>query len=277
LSTQVSGFGSSDNVIVRWTAVSGATSYKVYVGTSPGGEAATAAVTPTVAAASIPTQTGTYYYKVTAITAAGESARSAEVSATVLAAAPIPTNVVATPGNQQVTLTWTASPGAVRYDIARTMVNGAQADFSVTGTSFVDTGLVGGQTYLYLIGTANSQGRTSGQRTHASATPTGWTGVSLTAAPSMHIMNISFSAPPSMVPFPAGCNSTTTCAIGWRVSYGSRSGGETTSGSQFSSWIKSIGGVAITGAGSGTTVFAVVEAQIGGVWVRSAEASATMP
>ncbi len=62
---------------LAWTASSGATSYNVYRGKTPGGESATAIATGITTTSF--TNTGltngkTYYYKVTAVNAAGKSA-----------------------------------------------------------------------------------------------------------------------------------------------------------------------------------------------------------
>ena len=54
----------------------------------------------------------TYFYVVTAVNASGESGNSSQVSATPQAPAPQPpTGLTATPGNTQVSLSWSASSG----------------------------------------------------------------------------------------------------------------------------------------------------------------------
>jgi len=73
---------------LKWTAGPGASSYNIYRGVSPGGEASTP-VQSGVTASSI-TDTGltngtTYYYQVSAVNALGTSVRSTEVSATPVA------------------------------------------------------------------------------------------------------------------------------------------------------------------------------------------------
>jgi fibronectin type 3 domain-containing protein len=72
-------------VSLSWSASSGAASYKVYRGTTAGGESATAIATGVTSA--FYTDTGltngtTYYYKVAAVNSAGTSPQSGEASAT---------------------------------------------------------------------------------------------------------------------------------------------------------------------------------------------------
>lgn len=71
----------------------------------------------------------TYYYIVTAATAAGESAASAQVSGTPTApttAPSVPAGVSATSGNAQITISWSAVPGAASHNIGR----GRDGDYS---------------------------------------------------------------------------------------------------------------------------------------------------
>ena len=75
---------------LSWSPVSDASSYNIYRGTSPGGEATTpiaTAVTGTTFTDNGVTTGTTYYYEVTAVNVAGESTRSNEASAMPLAAA----------------------------------------------------------------------------------------------------------------------------------------------------------------------------------------------
>ena len=72
-------------VALAWSAVTGATSYNVYRGTSAGGESATPVATGLTAPAFVDTglTNGTaYYYVVTAVNGVGESAHSTEAKAT---------------------------------------------------------------------------------------------------------------------------------------------------------------------------------------------------
>ncbi|MHB8362555.1 MAG: beta strand repeat-containing protein [Patescibacteria group bacterium] len=127
-STNTAYTNTNENTI-SWSSVSGATSYKVYRGTSSGGENAyfvvnngsvttlldsghitptsgspptTGGTAPTISASStsavggdIPYNT-TYYYKVTATTSGGETLPSTEVTLTANAPVGVPTGIVAT-------------------------------------------------------------------------------------------------------------------------------------------------------------------------------------
>ncbi|HKD37653.1 MAG TPA: fibronectin type III domain-containing protein, partial [Pirellulales bacterium] len=90
--TAVSG---NNQILLNWTAPSGAATFNIYRGTTPGGEGttpyATGVSSPTFQDSSLTNGT-TYYYTVTAVDAGGESAPSSEKQAAFIApAATIPT------------------------------------------------------------------------------------------------------------------------------------------------------------------------------------------
>ncbi|HZM80550.1 MAG TPA: fibronectin type III domain-containing protein [Candidatus Limnocylindrales bacterium] len=72
--------GSDNSITISWEASTGATSYRIYRGTSSGGEGTTpiATVTTTSYKDTGLSSTPVYYYQVTAVNAAGESPRSVE-------------------------------------------------------------------------------------------------------------------------------------------------------------------------------------------------------
>lgn len=72
--------GGDSSITISWSAVLGATGYKIYRGTGAGGEGNTAIVSTTATRYKDPnlSPTPVYFYQVTAVTAAGESARTAE-------------------------------------------------------------------------------------------------------------------------------------------------------------------------------------------------------
>jgi hypothetical protein len=94
------------------------------------------------------------------------------VVATAVTPPPAPTGLTATAENAQVSLNWTASAGASGYIIERSLTNNGPYLSIATNaaTSYVDTGLINGTTYYYVVAATNSIGESaiSGQ---ASATP----------------------------------------------------------------------------------------------------------
>ena len=83
------------------------------------------------------------------------------VSAPVSAAAPLaPTSLAATPGDMQVSLTWSASSGATSYNVKRSNTSGGpytQIAVAVA-TSYTDTSLTNGAMYYYVVSALNSVG-----------------------------------------------------------------------------------------------------------------------
>jgi hypothetical protein len=154
----------------QWTAPAGATSYNIYRSTVAGGEGSTPYKTSITT--SNFTDTGltdglTYYYEVTAVNAAGESGKSNEISLS-----PIPLHAYppilnsATPGDGQVTLSWTPGVGVTNtYSIYRSTTPGGEGSTpiktGITGTTYTDTGLVDGTTYYYEVQGVNSTGPTN--------------------------------------------------------------------------------------------------------------------
>jgi hypothetical protein len=82
-----------------------------------------------------------------------------------------PTNLAATAGNAQVSLTWTASTGATGYKVYRGMTASSLTLLqNVGGTSLTNSGLMNGTTYYYQVTAVNAAGE-SGKSNQASATP----------------------------------------------------------------------------------------------------------
>ena len=85
----------------------------------------------------------------------------------------MPANLVATGSNTTVALTWSASGGAISYTINRSLTSGSgyvPVATGVTATSYLDTGLVDGTTYYYVVVATNSYGA-SADSAEASAVP----------------------------------------------------------------------------------------------------------
>ncbi len=87
---------------------------------------------------------------------------------------PAPTGLTATAGNTQVSLSWTASSGAVSYNVYRgTSSRGEGTNAVATGitaTPYTDSSLTNGTPYYYTVAAVSSSG-TSPQSNEASATP----------------------------------------------------------------------------------------------------------
>ena len=114
-----------------------------------------------------------------------------------------PTSLTATAGSGQVSLNWTASPGASSYNIYRGTSSGGESSTAVatgvTGTSYNNTGLTNGTKYYYKITASNGSG-TSGYSSEASATPAAVTGTSYYVSTSGSDSNSGSSSSPWLTP-----------------------------------------------------------------------------
>jgi subtilisin family serine protease len=84
-----------------------------------------------------------------------------------------PTGLTARGLDTKVMLSWSAAPGATRYNVKRRLIPGgpySSIDAAVHGTSYTDTGVVNGTTYYYVVAAENPLGE-SGNSNEASATP----------------------------------------------------------------------------------------------------------
>jgi uncharacterized repeat protein (TIGR03806 family) len=174
----LSATAGNGQVVLSWTASAGATSYTVKASLTSGGpyDAFTqAGITATTFTNGGLANDTTYYYVVSASNATGEGADSGEQAATPHLPPPpgAPATLLATAGNAQVALSWTASGGATGYTVKRSLTAGGPYDDfvqSVAGTSFTNVGLVNGTTYFYVV-SANNAGGESANSAEKSATP----------------------------------------------------------------------------------------------------------
>jgi Fibronectin type III domain len=165
-------------VMLNWSASTGASSYNVKRATTSGGPytiIATGVASPSYLNTGLANGT-TYHYVVTAVNSFGESGNSNQASATpqgVQNPPSAPTNLSANAGDEQVALNWSPSPGASSYNVKRSLTNGGPYTTiatGVTGTTYVNTGLANGTTYFFVVSGVNAAGQ-SPNSNQASATP----------------------------------------------------------------------------------------------------------
>jgi fibronectin type 3 domain-containing protein len=158
-------------VVLNWTAPvndggTPVTGYKVYRSTTMDGTY-TLIASPS---GTIYTNTGlnngqTYWYKVSAVNAQGEGPITAAISSTPATVPTTQQDLQSTPGTGQVTLTWQPLVGdggspITGYRLYRSTTSDGTYSLlaSVSGLTYVDTGLAGGQTYWYKVSAINAIG-----------------------------------------------------------------------------------------------------------------------
>jgi hypothetical protein len=175
--TNLTATAGSAQVSLSWTASAGATSYTVLRATTSGGPYSSVAtgVTATSYTDTTVTNGTTYYYVVQAVNTSGASGNSTQASATPTGPPAAPTNLTATAGNSQVSLSWTASAGATSYTVLRATTSGgpySSVATGVTATSYTDTTVTNGTTYYYVVQAVNTSGASSNSN-QASGIPSG--------------------------------------------------------------------------------------------------------
>ncbi len=152
-------------VSLTWPAVSTATGYKVYYGTSSGSYGTTFVVgaatsfTVTNLTAGIP-----YYFAVSAYNYAGDGAKSAQVTSTPLINVPTaPTLLSTIASDGHVALTWTSPPLASGYKVyvgTSSRTYGSPINVG-NASSYSVTGLTNGTMYYFTISAYDSTGEGS--------------------------------------------------------------------------------------------------------------------
>ncbi len=154
------------------------TGYIVYIGTSPGAGISLGDIgNVTSYTATSLTNGQTYYFTVAAVNAAGAGANATEVSATPHTVPGAPGAIIPTPGNTQVTLSWSA-PGnnggsaITGYNVYGGTTSGSGSLIEAIGnvTTYTATGLANGQTYYFTVAAVNAAGA-GANATEVSATP----------------------------------------------------------------------------------------------------------
>ena len=261
------------SVTLNWNAPAGANFYSVWrsVLVSSGDGSSNVlgtillnnAVTNTSYADASPTDGSIYRYAVTATSAGGTSTNSAPAVGVPLPTAPttLPASLTASfvySSTTNITLNWTAVPGAIGYVIARaTSLNGAYTYLqTVTETTYTDYGLNPATIYYYRVAAMNAAG-VSGNNTDS--------------------VN-------SQQTFPASLTATATNAqitLNWAAASGATSytlKRGTSAGNESVTVVSGYSGTTYTnnGLANGTTYYYVVTATgPGGASGNSPEASAT--
>ena len=116
----------------------------------------------------------TRYYRIYAYNVGGNSTASNTANATTLTPPPAaPAGLQAIAGNAQVTLSWSAVPGAASYNVKRATVSAGPYTTiagSVTTTGYTDAGVTNGTTFYYVIAAVNPGGE-SANSTEVATTP----------------------------------------------------------------------------------------------------------
>jgi subtilisin family serine protease len=159
----VTATGADGRVALAWTAVSGATSYRVKRAGTTGGPyttVATGLATPGYTDTGL-TNGVPYFYVVTAVNVAGEGAPSLQVTAIPKATKPVaPTGLAVKTADSLVTLTWSPTPGADGYRVKRSTVSGGPYTIvaSPATPTFADGAVTNGTTYYYRVTAVNGAG-----------------------------------------------------------------------------------------------------------------------
>ena len=185
------------SVTLNWNATAGALAYQVLRGTVAGIYGLPIRVSGTSYTDATATDGTTYYYAVQSVGSTGSSAPTPAISATPRAPLPAPGTPTASAGNSQVTLAWSASTGAVSYNVLRGTAVGTYAALaSVTTLSYLDTTAQDGTTYFYVVQAVASDGTLSTDSAPTAATPAATliAPTSLHASPGNGLVSLSWAS-----------------------------------------------------------------------------------
>jgi len=226
--TNVSATGGNTQATVTWSAPTsngGAAIISYTVTSSPGGLSATS--TTTSATVTGLTNGTSYTFTVTATNSAGTGPASTASGAVVPAGPPsTPTNVSATPGNAQASVSWTApasnNGAAITSYTVTSTPGGLTATVNGSTTSATVTGLSNGTSYTFTVTATNSAGTSAASTASASVTPAAPPGAptAVAATGGMGQATVTWTAPASnggaaitsytVTSSPGGLTATTT-------------------------------------------------------------------
>ncbi len=153
------------SIKLSWTAVPGATKYRIYRATSKTGKYTTVTYTDKLTYTDSGRTAGkTYYYKVRAYRLVGKTKVYGSYSS-IKSIRPIPSapkSVTASSGPNSVTIKWAAVSGATKYQIYRaTSKTGTYTKITDTDKlTYKDTGRTAGKTYYYKVRAYRLVGKT---------------------------------------------------------------------------------------------------------------------
>jgi uncharacterized repeat protein (TIGR02543 family) len=164
------------HVNITWSSVPGATGYKIYQSTVSGsyGTALTTVAESVYSYEITGLKNGVvYYFAIKATNAGGESPYSAEVTAIPVTVPGAPTNVAATAGNGQITVSFTPPADNGGSTITGYTVTSNPGNFTVasTGTTITVTGLSNGTAYTFTVTASNAAGAGPASEASNAATP----------------------------------------------------------------------------------------------------------
>ena len=146
-------------VVLNWNNTLAGITYNVKRANASGGPYTNIANVPiTIFADSNVVVGTTYYYVVSAVSGIGEGSNSVEAAATSCNVPAPPANVATASSNSAVAVTWNPSAGATSYSISRftSVTPPVLIATGLTGTNYVDTNVLVGQIYFYLVSAANA-------------------------------------------------------------------------------------------------------------------------
>lgn len=169
----MSATGGDSQVSVAWSAVSGATSYKLYYRVGEGASPSDTAVPASMVSGTTATVTGltngvAYSFAFVAYKDTGRTAASSIASATPSAfpEGSVPANVSATGEASKIRIEWDAVDGATSYAIYWSNASGFSLDTAneisgILSTSYTHAGLTNGTAYYYVVTAVKASGESA--------------------------------------------------------------------------------------------------------------------
>ncbi|MDD4493694.1 MAG: cadherin-like beta sandwich domain-containing protein, partial [Eubacteriales bacterium] len=175
--TGLTAKGGDKKVTLSWNSIAGAAYYSIYQSTTPGfyGRPLTTVDNSVNSYEATGLTNGvTYYFLIIAANEGGDSPHSNEVKATPKTVPGAPTNVIATAGNGEAAVSFTAPVDNGGKPITEYIVTSNPGNITVTGTSttIIATGLTNGTAYTFTVKAVNEVGNGPDSAASNEATPT---------------------------------------------------------------------------------------------------------